>query len=313
MQPVLIDFHRKMLADRVRHEAFRRALAARIGAGARTVADLGAGTGVLSFFARELGARECWLYDPGSVLGLAAALASANRIDGLHFVAAHSLEVEDPPQVDLVVAEVLGNFAYEEGVLDTLRDAKRFLVPGGALMPCALAQWAQPVASDRFERELASFRAVGHGLDLATAERVARNNMYVHAIEPADLLDVTAARWDAVDLAGEFSSARAGSVRWTTSAPGRVHGIALWWEATLVPGVTLSTSPHAPRTHWDQVYLPLSLSLDLAAGDTLELGIACETGGGEGGIAMRWTARQLRGGKALAAQQTLDIAQGYID
>jgi protein arginine N-methyltransferase 1 len=309
---VLIDFHRKMLADRVRHDAFRRALAAHIGAGARTVADLGAGTGVLSFFARELGARECWLYDPGSVLDLAAEVAQANRIDGLHFVPVHSLEAEDPPQVDLVVAEVLGNFAYEEGVLDTLRDAQRFLATGGRLMPSALAQWAQPVVSDRFERELASFRAVGHGLDLAALERVARNNMYVHAIEPRDLLDAPPQRWDAVDLAAEFSSSRHGVVRWLLAAAARVHGFALWWEATLAPGVVLSTSPHAERTHWDQIYLPLASPIDGQVGDTLELELACETGGGEGGIAMRWTARHARAGAALG-EQSLDIARGYVE
>jgi protein arginine N-methyltransferase 1 len=312
MQPVLIDFHRKMLADRVRHDAFHRALAAQIAAGARTVADLGAGTGVLSFFARELGARECWLYDPGSVLELAAALAEANGIDGLHFVPAHSLEVEDPPQVDLVVAEVLGNFAYEEGVLDTLRDARRFLAPGGTLMPSALAQWAQPVVSDRFDQELASFRAVGHGLDLAIAERVARNNMYVHAIEPRDLLGVPPARWDAVDLTAKFSSAREGQAHWSPAAATRVRGFALWWEATLAPGIVLSTSPHSERTHWDQVYLPLSAPLECQAGDRIELAIACETGGGEGGIAMCWTVRHARGGASLG-EQTLDIALGYIE
>ena len=312
MRPMLIDFHRKMLADRVRHDAFRRALTAYIAAGARTVADLGAGSGVLSFFARELGARECWLYDPGTVLALAASLADANRIDGLHFVPLHSLEVEDPPKVDLVMAEVLGNFAYEEGVLDTLRDAQRFLAPGGRLMPNALAQWAQPVTSERFDQELRSFRAVGHGLDLALAERVACNNMYVHAIEPRDLLDVAPARWDAVDLTAEFSSARQGAVRWAAPAPARVHGFALWWDATLAPGVTLSTSPHAARTHWDQIYLPLVTPIEVASGDALELDIACETGGGEGGIAMRWTARHARAGKPLG-EQTLDIAQGYVE
>jgi SAM-dependent methyltransferase len=309
---MLIDFHRKMLADRVRHDAFRRALAVHIDAGARTVADLGAGTGVLSFFARELGARECWLYDPGSVLDLAEALARANHVDGLHFVPVHSLQAEDPPPVDLVVAEVLGNFAYEEGVLDTLRDAQRFLAPGGRLMPSALAQWAQPVASDRFDAELASFRAVGHGLDLAELERVARNNMYVHPIEPRDLLGVPPQRWDAVDLTGEFSSTRQGTVRWSLASSGRIHGFALWWEATLAPGVVLSTSPHAPRTHWDQIYLPLIAPIDTAAGDVIELELGCETGGGEGGIAMRWTARHRRGADARS-EQTLDITSGFVE
>ena len=122
-----IEFHRRMLADRVRHEAFRAALKRAIKPGSSTVADIGAGTGVLAFFARELGAREVWLYDPGAALGLAEVVAARNGIDGLHLVPERSLDVVEPPRVDVVVAEVLGNFAYEEDVLETLRDAQRFL------------------------------------------------------------------------------------------------------------------------------------------------------------------------------------------
>ena len=143
-------------------------------------------------------------------------------------------------------------------------------------------------------------------------ERVARNNMYVHPIEPRDLLGVPPARWDAVDLTGEFSSSREGTARWPLTAAGRVHGFALWWDATLAPGVTLTTSPHAERTHWDQIYLPLATPIDHAAGDALELELACETGGGEGGIAMRWEATHRRGA-TLLSQQHHDIARGFVD
>src|ERR671911_2317153 len=113
-----IEFHRRMLADRVRHEAFRAALKHAIRPGTSTVADIGAGTGVLAFFARELGAREVWLYDPGPALALAETVAAHNGIEGLHFVAERSLDVAHPPLVDIVISEVLGNFAYEEDVLE---------------------------------------------------------------------------------------------------------------------------------------------------------------------------------------------------
>ena len=91
-----IEFHRRMLADRVRHDAFRAALERTIRPGHSTVADIGAGTGVLAFFARQLGAREVWLYDPGAALGLAEVVAARNGIDGLNFVSARSLDVDDP-------------------------------------------------------------------------------------------------------------------------------------------------------------------------------------------------------------------------
>lgn len=306
-----IEFHRRMLADRVRHEAFRAALAAAIRQGESTVADIGAGTGVLAFFARELGAREVWLYDPGAALALAEVVAARNGIDGLHFVPARSLDVENPPRVDVVVAEVLGNFAYEEDVLETLRDAHRFLAPGGTLIPQSIVQWAAPVTSDRFERELASWRSVGHGLDFGDAEHMTRNNMYVYAIEPGDLLAAPAGRWDSLAFTGEIDSRRSGTVQWRLADPATIYGFALWWDCTLTPGVVLSTSPAAPRTHWDQIYLPLLEPLVGAAGDEIELTVSSETGGQDSGIDVRWCAAQRRG-TAVANEQILSIDGGFL-
>jgi protein arginine N-methyltransferase 1 len=305
-----IEFHRRMLADGVRHEAFRAALKAAIRPGVSTVADIGAGLGVLAFFARELGAREVWLYEPGAALEVAETVARRNGIAGLHFVPARSLDVEDPPRVDVVVAEVLGNFACEEGVLETLRDAQRFLLPGGTLIPRSLVQWAAPVVADRFERDLASWRGVGYGLDWSAAERMSRNNMYVHAIEPADL-GAPAASWDTLDFAGTFTSRRSGSVAWRLAEPHSIYGFALWWDCTLAPGVVLSTSPYAPRTHWDQIYLPLLEPLTAQAGDELTLDIASETGGGESGIAVAWTVRHKRH-NGRETQQALSIGAGFL-
>jgi protein arginine N-methyltransferase 1 len=306
-----IEFHRRMLADRVRHDAFRAALKHALRPGESTVADIGAGTGVLAFFAHELGATEVWLYEPGSVLQLAEAVAERNGIDGLHFVGARSLDVEDPPRVDVVVAEVLGNFAYEEGVLETLRDAQRFLLPGGTLIPRSLEQWAAPVSSDRFERDLRSWREVGFGLDWSDAERMTRNNMYVYPVLPEDLVADAAQRWDSLEFTGPIDSRRAGSAAWRLRSAGQLFGFALWWECTLVPGVALSTSPFAPRTHWDQIYLPLLEPLDVAAGDEVTLAVESETGGGESGIGVRWQARHTRGPRVLS-DQTLSIGAGWL-
>jgi protein arginine N-methyltransferase 1 len=306
-----IEFHRRMLADRVRHEAFRAALAAAISPGESTVADIGAGTGVLAFFARQLGAREVWLYDSGPALELAAAVAEHNGIDGLNFVQARSLDVDDPPLVDVVVAEVLGNFAYEEDVLETLRDARRFLKPGGTLIPHGITQWAAPVVSDRFDRDLRSWRDVGFGLDWSIAERISRNNMYVFPVEPGDLLDVPAQSWDALQFAGEIDSRRAGTVHWRLASNTAVRGFALWWDCELAPGVVLSTSPFAPRTHWDQIYLPLLAPLAALAGDDVSLELSSETGGGESGIDVRWTAVQRRAGREVS-RQSLDLGAGFL-
>ncbi|RPI59777.1 MAG: methyltransferase domain-containing protein, partial [Lysobacterales bacterium] len=265
-----IEFHRRMLADRVRHEAFRAALKQAIEPGSSTVADIGAGLGVLAFFARELGAREVWLYDPGPALALAEAVAARNGIEGLHFVAERSLDVADPPRVDIVVAEVLGNFAYEEDVLETLRDAQRFLKAGGTLIPASITQWVAPVMADRFERDLRSWRDVGFGLDWSDAERLSRNNMYVFPIEPKDLAPDTAVVWDSLDFTATIASRRTGNVAWQPDETRDVFGFALWWDCTLLPGVVLNMSmpgtPCVSPVRWQPRHLNSRLNIGRSAG-----------------------------------------------
>ena len=83
------------------------------------------------------------------------------------------------------------------------------------------------------------------------------------------------------------------------------------YECTLVPGVVLSTSPFAPRTHWDQIYLPLLEPLVAQADDSVELGVVSETGGFESGIAVEWSVAHRRGGADITRQE-LAIARGHL-
>ena len=93
-----IELHRKLLGDTVRNAALREALARVLRPG-MTVADIGAGTGFLSFLARRLGAAHCYLYEYTGALELAKELARRNGISGLTFVNAHSTEVKKPPGI----------------------------------------------------------------------------------------------------------------------------------------------------------------------------------------------------------------------
>jgi protein arginine N-methyltransferase 1 len=127
-----IEYHRTLIADRVRNSAFERALKAAIKPGETIVADVGAGTGLLALMAAKLGAREVFLYEAAEVAGVAAKVLKANRARNCHLIPCHSTEMVDPPKVDVVVSETLGNFAFEEHMIETLADAKkRFLKPRG--------------------------------------------------------------------------------------------------------------------------------------------------------------------------------------
>ena len=57
--------------------------------------------------------------------------------------------------------------------------------------------------------------------------------------------------------------------------------------------------------------LPLLEPLPVAAGDRLDLKVESETGGGESGIAVRWTVQHLRH-DGSAVEQSLSIDAGFL-
>ncbi len=95
------------------------------------------------------------------------------------------------------------------------------------------------------------------------------------------------------------------------SRPATIYGLALWWRAELVPGVTLSTGPLDPRTHWEQLYLPALSPIALEAGQTLDRPAALHDVG---------RARHQRDVDAhrqrclgpRGARQALDLEKGYL-
>lgn len=312
-----IELHRKLLGDAPRNAAFHAALKAVIKPGVSTVADLGAGTGFLSFLARQLGAKHCTLIEYTDTIQLAQQLARANKIDGLSFIQGHSAELKKPEKVDVVVSETLGNYALEENLLETLNDARRYVKKNGVLIPCGLKQYVAPVCSPRLQDEIDIWTSVGFGVNLDAARSISLNNMYVRAVRPADVggSEAQAKCWDDLRFVGDAepaSSLRRTTVHWPGKSLGSVtvHGFALWWVAELVPGVTISTSPFAEATHWEQIYLPLLQPVMLTAGDTLECTLTSDTRS-ESGVRVAWRTRVLRDNKTLSTQDQ-DITKGRI-
>ncbi|MDO9383931.1 MAG: 50S ribosomal protein L11 methyltransferase [Hyphomicrobiaceae bacterium] len=309
-----IEYHRTLIADRVRNDAFHRALAKSIVKGKTVVADIGAGTGLLGLMAAKLGAREVFLYETAEVAAVAAAHLKANRAKACHIIPCHSTEMQDPPRVDLIVSETLGNYALEEDIIETLNDAHaRFLKPGATVIPARITQVVAPVISGRIAKELTAWDSVGFDLDLSIARTMSLNNAYVRTLKPAELLDggTTAKVWDTVDLTCPAKADRKGEAAWKLDAATPVHGFAAWWIAELVEGVTLSTAPGAPATHWEQLYFPLLRPLDGKSGDTIAITLRSRSSI-EGGTHLAWTATHTAKSGKQVDRQALDLDKGWL-
>jgi protein arginine N-methyltransferase 1 len=309
-----IEYHRTLLADRVRNAAFHAALERVIVKGETTVADIGAGTGFLGFLAASLGARRVDLYEAAGVAEVARRMMRHNRLKNCRVFEMHSTEVLSPERVDVIVCETLGNYAFEENIVETLNDArKRFLKPGGTIVPAGVRQLACPVVSARFFDELAAWDSVGYGLDFGPAKAMTLNNIYVRGCAARDLLDGAraAAQWDALSFDRPNKTARAGEASWAFGANTTVYGLAVWWTADLAQGISLSTGPLDARTHWEQLYLPVLAPLAVAAGQTLVARIR-STSSYARGTNVAWTLAVRDGAGRELSRQALDLEKGFL-
>jgi len=280
-----LELHRKLLGDGVRNGTFHEAFKKIIRRGETTVVDIGAGTGFLSFLASRLGAKRCILYEcDQSVSALSEEIAKRNGIRNCSFHSIHTSEVKKPiEKADVVVSETLGSFALEENLLENMKSARRFLRDreNSLLVPYRLRQFIAPLSGDQCFREVNVWDHVGHGLDFSDAKAVSLSHLFQRSISVDQIWrpGPSSVCWDELDFYRETNDSMRLSkpILWQITERVTLFGFVLWWEADLVPGVMLSTSPFEPSTHWQQVYMPMREPLHLEKGDCLRVAIQSES------------------------------------
>ena len=269
-----IEVHRTMICDRVRTEAFRRAIDSTVRPG-DIVLDVGAGSGILSMFAAQAGAERVYAVERTTVAVLAQELAAANGLaEVIEVIQGDVMDVELPEHVDVIVSEWLGGFGIDEGMLTPVIAARdRWLEPGGVMIPRSVTAWAALV-HDRYLDETVGFL---------------KDNPY--DLRLGKLVEMTV---NEISYSGTFRHLAAGDSRsepgrlWTTDADmisleqaqapheaetllqvhdqGTANALALWFSAELAPGISLSIGPGDPPTHWGMTTAPLRSPVELTPG-----------------------------------------------
>lgn len=311
-----IEYHRTLLADAGRNAALYDALKALIVPGQTVVADIGAGTGLLGLMAHKLGAREVFLYESEAVGAVAEEVLAANRARKCTVFPCSSLEMDDPPRADLIVSETLGNYAFEENMIETLNDAVlRHLKPGGTVLPSGVHQFVSPVIAPRLHDELTAWDRVGFELDFSTARVMSLNNVYVRSLSAVELLAPRGAVWDAVDFSagakGLNTSARKGDAVFDVPAGATVFGLAYWWEAALGGHGVLSTAPDGPPSHWEQLYFPMLEPMAFETSGRVKASLK-STSSFEAGTHLAWQVARVNAQGGVIARQKMDLDRGYL-
>ncbi|MCP3956092.1 MAG: class I SAM-dependent methyltransferase, partial [Desulfobacterales bacterium] len=141
-----VHTHLKMLADRHRIAAYKKAILDNIRPG-DIVADIGTGTGVLAFLALQAGAARVYALESNAIIETARKMSADNGfLEKIVFINADSREARLPEKVDVIITETFGGMGLDEGIIDILADAReRLLKPGGVILPESMNLWALPV------------------------------------------------------------------------------------------------------------------------------------------------------------------------
>jgi protein arginine N-methyltransferase 1 len=175
-------------------------------------------------------------------------------------------------------------------------------------------QFACPIIAPRLYDELTVWDRLGIGLDMTPARVMSLNNVYIRSVPASELLDKGRAGvvWDKVDFTVANRLTRRATPRWAFDREATVYGLAIWWSAVLTPSVSLTTSPLAAPTHWEQLYFPVLEPLDVSKGGQLVAEIRTKSSE-EGGTDISWSLAALDGrGKQQGPRQALSLTKGFL-
>ncbi len=286
-----LDEHREYLRDRRRIDVLARGVAAAVRPG-DVVVDLGSGTGILALMACRAGAARVYAIEVGAVAEIAERLARENGLaDRVKIVRGHSLDVTLPECADVLVSDQLGWFGFDAGLLEFYEDARRrFLKPGGRLMPRELSLWVAPVEDHELFCAASFWSSDPGGFTMRAAQHAAWNSGYPRHLEAAHLLS------DGQKVArlvpGEVCPSFIMSAEALIARRGTLHGVAGWFSADLGDAATLTNAPGDPaRIQRRNALFPISEPLAVQPGDRVRTQMIVRPGDG----LIKWTIERCAG------------------
>lgn len=274
-----------MLQDSLRTSTYQRAiLHNHTDFQDKVVLDVGAGSGILSFFAVQAGATKVYAVEASDMAEHCQTLVDNNNLaDKIIVIAGKIEDIQIEEEVDVVISEPMGYMLFNERMLESFLHAKKWLKKGGMMYPSQGDLHITPFNDENLYNEVFSkanfwFQSSFYGVDLTCLREAAHLEYFSQPV--VDTFDQRICMADSQKHVVDFVTCAEAKLHEMTfdlefilSRTGNIHGLAFWFDVAFNgtrSAVWLFTGPTHPLTHWYQVRCPLLKPLFGREGDVVK-------------------------------------------
>jgi protein arginine N-methyltransferase 1 len=252
--------HQEMLKDKVRTGAYRKACEMNMAnIKGKIVLDIGCGTGILSIFAANAGAKHVYAVDNAHIADYAREIVKQNKLQGVITVIKGKIEEITLPvsKVDIIISEWMGYCLLYESMLDSVLYARdKWLAKDGILMPDRIIMNIAAVDDESYKIEKFGFWENIYGVNMKILKESALSEPLIDYVT-ADAITSNTCTFLDKDLytlkSGDLSFAN--KYRVEIDRNSSFDAFVVWFDvifSKLDNPVILSTSPYEITTHWSQ-------------------------------------------------------------
>ena len=241
------------------------------------VLDLGAGTGIFSLLACKLGAKKVYAIEPNTAINLGIQSARKNGYsEKIEFFNKPSDEVKLNEKVDLIISDLRGILPLLGNNIEILVDArKRFLKRNGTLIPSSDKIYASIVNYPKqYESIVNTWDKNRYKFDLVEAKHICLNSIHGENFKRKKLIS-DRILWQKIDYLKIKQTNFSKKLEFKVLKNSTAHGISLWFDSELVPGVKLLNSPEvAGAKVYGRAFLPFLEPLKVNKGDRINVDLS---------------------------------------
>ncbi|MFC1720556.1 methyltransferase domain-containing protein [Pseudomonadota bacterium] len=268
---MMLQEHLDYLSDRNRLDLFRKAIDHAVRPGNR-VLDLGCGSGVLGLLCLKAGAGSVVAIDHSAMIEVAReTFGRAGYAGRTNCIKGNSHRVELPETFDLIIADHVGYFGLDYGIVHTLQDARiRFLKPGGTLLPKMIVPQLAAVEAPGARRRADGWQAESVPAEFHWLQQLSINSKHCFKFPGSAVLS-SPARLDAIRLCDQQPEFFSLTTELQIERDGEMHGLAGWFDCELADDIWMTNSPLAEMPiDRPQVFLPIDDIVSVNRGDSIK-------------------------------------------